>query len=65
MANFEIYKMRTKSSVDATLGGNSVGASGEQLGYAGGLETSLGTAHGGTKTGTTSANNAGIVLVVN
>ena len=54
-----------KSSVDATLGCNSVGAGWEELGDASGLEPVLGEAKSGTKPSATSANNNSIKLVIN
>lgn len=51
--------------VDATLSGDSVRSSREQLGNASGLETSLGETESGSETGTTSTDNKGIVSVVN
>mmetsp|Transcript_45581 Transcript_45581/g.121197 ORF Transcript_45581/g.121197 Transcript_45581/m.121197 type:complete len:372 (+) Transcript_45581:1171-2286(+) len=53
-----------QSSIDTTLCSYSVRTSGEKLGDASNLEPSLSKTHSRTKTGTTSANNDGIVGVV-
>jgi hypothetical protein len=51
--------------IDATLRSHGVGPGREQLGYAGGVEASLGQAKGRTETGTTGTDDNCIVLVVN
>lgn len=53
-----------ESSVDATLGGDSVTSSGKQLRDTGSVEASLGETKGGTETSTTGTDDEGIVLVV-
>lgn len=54
----------SESSVDTTLGGDSVTSGREQLGDTGSLEASLGKTEGSAQTGTTGTDNDGIVLVI-
>jgi hypothetical protein len=54
----------TESSIDTSLGGDSVTSSWEKLGDTGGIQASLGKTEGGTKTSTSSTNNNGIILMV-
>lgn len=54
----------TQSSVDTTLSSDGVTSCGEELGDTGCVEASLGKTEGGTKTGTTSTDDEGIVLVI-
>jgi hypothetical protein len=54
----------SKSSVDTTLGSDSVTSCGEQLGDTSSVESSLGQTEGSAQTGTTGTDNDGIVLVV-
>jgi hypothetical protein len=54
----------SESSVDTTLGGDSVTSGREQLGHTGGFEASLGKTEGSAQTGTTGTDNDGIVLVI-
>lgn len=54
----------SKSSVDTTLGSDGVGTSREELRDARGVKASLGETESGSQTGTTCADDDGIVLVV-
>jgi hypothetical protein len=54
----------SKSSIDTTLGSDSVASCGEQLGDTSSVESSLSQTKGSAQTGTTGANNDGIVLVI-
>ena len=54
----------SKSSVDTTLGSNSVRSRREEFGDTSGVESSLRKTEGGTETSTTGTNDDGIVLVV-
>jgi hypothetical protein len=54
----------SERSVDSTLCGYCVRPSGEKLGYTGGVETSFSKTERGTKTSSSSADNNGIVFVV-
>lgn len=53
-----------QSGVDASLGGDGVGAGGEELGYAGCFEAGLGEAHCGAEASAARTDDAGVVLVV-
>jgi hypothetical protein len=53
-----------QSSIDSSLGCYRVTSSGEELGYARGVETSLGKTKGCPQTGTASTNDNGIILVI-
>lgn len=54
----------SEGGIDATLSGDGVASRGEELRYTGCVEASLGETEGCSQSGTTSANNEGIVLVV-
>lgn len=54
----------SKSSIDTTLGGDSVRSSREKLGDTGCVEASLGKTESSSQTSTTGTDNEGIVLVV-
>jgi hypothetical protein len=54
----------SKSSIDTTLGSDSVRTSREELGDTSSVEASLGQTEGSTQTGTTGTNDNGIVLVI-
>jgi hypothetical protein len=54
----------SKSSIDTTLGSDSVRTSREELGDTSSVEASLGQTEGSTQTGTTGTNHNGIVLVI-
>lgn len=53
-----------ESGVDAALGRRRVASRGEELRYAGRLEALLGETDGGTETGTATADDERVVLVV-
>mmetsp|Transcript_24906 Transcript_24906/g.38195 ORF Transcript_24906/g.38195 Transcript_24906/m.38195 type:complete len:163 (+) Transcript_24906:756-1244(+) len=53
-----------KGGVDATLGGNGVGPSGEQFGHTGGFEAGFREAHCGAEAGAACADYEGVVGVV-
>lgn len=54
----------SESSIDTTLGGDSVRSSREKLGDTGGVEASLGETESSSQTSTTGTDNEGIILVV-
>lgn len=54
----------SKSSVDTTLGSDSVTSGGEQLGNTSSLESGLSQTEGSAQTGTTGTDNDSIVLVI-
>ncbi len=53
-----------EGGVDAALGGDGVGAGGEQLGDAGCFEAGFGQAHGGAETGAAGADYHGVEFVI-
>jgi hypothetical protein len=60
----ERRNLLSESSVDTTLGSNSVTSRGEELRNTSSLESSLGKTEGSAQTGTTGTDDDSIVLVI-
>mmetsp|Transcript_5685 Transcript_5685/g.12410 ORF Transcript_5685/g.12410 Transcript_5685/m.12410 type:complete len:630 (-) Transcript_5685:553-2442(-) len=59
-----VFRHVSESGVDSSLGRNRVGSRWEQFRHAGGLESGLGKAHGGTQSASSGTDHHGVVFVV-